>query len=238
MNESVRNNLIGAVLAVVLLAAVGGAGYMYMKMGPRATAGGAKQTVPGTAGSAATLKPDTLNEGNVHIDVNASINTAYVENEGKVIRLYQLSPDTLARALQLGLKTHDDSVSVVADLHKALYALTQGKDAPTVDWDAFAKQNATIPELFDRLAAINVNEDVKADFKNVAALLRIAGSRHDAQAIVYAHRIMHDLDAWVYNPDSPQPHEDMAKYGAARAYKDAPKSQVATIEAYIAKYRK
>jgi hypothetical protein len=237
MNESVRNNLIGAVLALVLLAAAGGGGYMYIKMGSRG-AGGAKQAAAGTADAAAQLKPDMLNDTNVHFDVNGTVNSAYIENNGKVIRLYQLSPDVLDRALQLALKTHDDSVSVVADLHKTLYELTQGKDNPKIDWDAFVKQNATIPELFDRLAAINVNESVKADFRNVASLLRIAVARHDGQAVVYAHRIMHDLDAWVYNPDAPQPHEDTAKYGAAHAYKEAPKSQVATIEAYIAKYRK
>ncbi|KIL40308.1 hypothetical protein SD70_14590 [Gordoniibacillus kamchatkensis] len=250
MNESVRNNLIGAAIAVCLLASVGAGGYVYYKQGPRGSLSGTARTEQQAAAAKdvpALIRPEALDDKRVHFDASGDINEAYVDSDGKVVRLYQLPPATLMRALELGMTKHEQSVEPVANLHERFHSMlsfaktgSSGavKETMTAGWDAFAKQNATLPELFDRMAAVNVNDGVKADFRNIAALLRIARDKHDAQAVIYAYRILHDLDDAVYNADREPLRDDPPPYGAAHAYKPAKKSQTAEIEAYIAKNRK
>lgn len=249
MNESVRNNLIGAIIAVFLLASVGAGGYVYWKIGPRGgTGGSAKTDAPSTAKDfAAAIKPEMLDEQRIRFDPNGRVNEAYVDDNGKVVRLYQLPSATLVRALQLGIVKHEQSVDLVSNLHEQFHSMLSFaktgaggavKENMTAGWDGFAKQNATLPELFDRMAAVNVNESVKADFRNVAALLRIARDKRDSQAVVYAYRILHDLDVGVYNPDREPLQGDPPPYGASHAYKPGKNSQAAEIEAYISKNKK
>jgi hypothetical protein len=61
--------------------------------------------------------------------------------------------------------------------------------------------------------------------------MEIANKKKDPFALVLAHRIMHDLDYWVYN--TPGSANNPEKFGAANAFKDAPKSTVRIVEDFI-----
>jgi hypothetical protein len=61
--------------------------------------------------------------------------------------------------------------------------------------------------------------------------VEIATVKRDFQAIIFAYRIVHDLNSWVFGRERPL--EDDERYGAARAMEDAKASELAEIAHYI-----
>lgn len=65
---------------------------------------------------------------------------------------------------------------------------------------------------FQELAESVTNEAVKQDLLTISKLVGIAVYREDVEALFYIHRILHDLDYWVFNDSD---HADY--YGASLA---------------------
>jgi hypothetical protein len=64
-------------------------------------------------------------------------------------------------------------------------------------------------------------------------LVEIGKKNRDIQAIIQAHRILHDLDGYVFN----RPKKGGGLYGAARSAKGANPSLLNAIATYIEKNR-
>jgi hypothetical protein len=68
-------------------------------------------------------------------------------------------------------------------------------------------------------------DQLMQDFKNVAALVDIVNTKKDAKAVDYTHRIIRDLDKWVY--DNKRSSEEASHFGATHG------ANVGDIEEYI-----
>lgn len=95
-------------------------------------------------------------------------------------------------------------------------------------WEGLQGKRWMDSQLYLRLAEVVDSKKVAEDFKNVAALVDIANTKKDALAVDYIHRILHDLDKWVYENASPG--EEVSHFKATNSEKG---EQVAEIETYI-----
>ncbi|SEO32296.1 hypothetical protein [Paenibacillus sp. OV219] len=90
------------------------------------------------------------------------------------------------------------------------------------------------PELYIRLAEVIDNEKAAQDLRDVAALIQIGNAKRDIQAVIYAHRIIHDLDGYVFN----RPDEGEEEFGAARAANGVKPALLAEIAKYMDRINK
>jgi hypothetical protein len=254
MNEKMKFNLIGAGIAFVILGSLATWGITSFKHGmdaqvtppPMPTISALESTPPPRL--TATLPPtptpvtDTVISGyKFH---GSSINGEKIIYQGTETSIAMLPQDVKVQVLKSAISTDEESVEMISGIHdkwnettgwgniNAFSATGYGSDTASL-WVATLTKLVTSAELYTQMAAVNVSEDVKKDLNNVAALMKIAHEKRDPKALVYAHRIIHDLDYWVYN--TPGSAQNPDKFGAAHAYKNSPKSTVATIEAFISK---
>jgi hypothetical protein len=252
VNEKMKFNLIGAGIAFIIvgsLATWGITSYMHgmdtqVKPSPAPTITESVSPSP-TPSQAPTVAPTPglpKSEMDLMFDVHtASINALTVHyavnNDGQVIPVpfARLPKKVAAHSLELSITKHEDAVYLISNIHDKFNEMVGWDNDKKIfgddqNWKTYLERNVLSPELYDRMAAVVASEDTKKDFANMAALARIAHVKHNVQALIEMHRIIHDLDFWVYNnPGSAKPD----KYGAAHAYKNPPKSTVANVEAFI-----
>jgi hypothetical protein len=173
---------------------------------------------------------------------SGNINGEKVVYHGIETSIAMLPQDVKVQVLKSAISTHEEAVAIISGIHDKWNETTGWGNIERFDssdasytatlWEDTLNKLATAPELYSQMAAVIVGEDVKKDLNNVAKLMEIANKKKDPFALVLAHRIIHDLDYWVYNKP-PSSSKDFDKFGAANAFKNAPKSTVGIVEAFI-----
>jgi hypothetical protein len=249
MNEKTKLNLIGAGIAFIIvgsLATWGITSYMHgmdaiVKPLPTPTVWPSQPPIPSPIASPAIANADAISGYKFNRIGAFNINAQQVVYQGTEMSIAMLPQDVKVQALKSAISTHEESVAIISGIHEKWNETTGWKnieDFSSTDatlaaraWVVTLTKLLTSPEMYGQMAEVNVSEDVKKDLNNVAALMKIAHEKRDPKALVYAHRIMHDLDYWVYN--TPGSAQNPDKFGAAHAYKNPPKSTVANVEAFI-----
>lgn len=67
-------------------------------------------------------------------------------------------------------------------------------------WEMYRNTGILInTTMFQELAEATTNEAIKEDLLMISKLIGIAAYHEDVEALFYIHRILHDLDYWVFN---------------------------------------
>lgn len=247
MNDNVKINLIGAGIAVAIFGALVVWGIAHLRGGATVIAEkpGTVSPVPITA-STITASDTDLTAYKFNFTKAWNINAQTIVYQGKEQYLSNVPKEIRVQALKSAISTHEEAVYLVAFLHDKFNETvgwnnldafeTEGighsEGAATYHWSLVLNRIFSQPETYLQMAAAVENADAKQDFENMAALVAIAADKKNVKALVYAHRILHDMDYWVYgNPGSVK---EPDKYGAAHVYKEAPVSTVEEIERFIA----
>ena len=86
----------------------------------------------------------------------------------------------------------------VAALHERLNQLAGWDRIRNLDWEAFRRDEPAYTRQLDELASQAGDPRLHADLQVAAELLRRAAAGKDDRALLYAHRILHDLDCRVF----------------------------------------
>jgi hypothetical protein len=250
MNEKTKLNLIGAGIALAIVGSIaiwGITSYMHgmdtaVNPTPTPTVSATESTPPRLT---ATLPPSPTPVTETVISGykfnSGNINGEKVVYQGTETSIALLPQDVKVQALKSALSSHEEAVAIISSIHDKWNETTGWGNIDRFDssdasytatlWEDTLHKLATAPELYTQMASVIVSKDVKKDLNNVAKLMEIANKKKDPFALTLAHRIIHDLDYWVYN--TPGSAKDPDKFGAANAYKNAPKSTVAIVEAFV-----
>jgi predicted negative regulator of RcsB-dependent stress response len=92
---------------------------------------------------------------------------------------------------------------VVADTHETLNQEIAFGRLEGLDYDEFEETvvEPVIALLEDVLADVD-DAALTRDLETVIELLRIGTARQDPEALQFAHRVLHDLDYFAFNPES------------------------------------
>lgn len=72
-------------------------------------------------------------------------------------------------------------------------------------WDEFLKRPELNPESYRELTkSLDGIQGAGIDLRRLADLATIAHEKHDVKALIYMHRILHDLDYWAFMQDGIQ----------------------------------
>ncbi|MFC0560982.1 hypothetical protein [Halalkalibacter alkalisediminis] len=92
---------------------------------------------------------------------------------------------------------------IISDTHHLLNNITgygnheKYRDASSADWEKIKKELQSEANQVER-ALDFAEETVKEDLKNFVHITRYAADSHDHTALLYSHRIIHDVDT-IYN---------------------------------------
>ncbi|RAP77325.1 hypothetical protein [Paenibacillus montanisoli] len=76
-------------------------------------------------------------------------------------------------------------------------------------WTALMKEPAFNSASYTKIGTtLGSIEGLQMDMSNLAELAKIANHTHDPQALVYMHRILHDLDYWAFPDKNDQSKSD------------------------------
>ncbi|RUS48575.1 hypothetical protein [Cohnella sp. AR92] len=173
----------------------------------------------------------------------SSINAQRVMYDGKETNISLLPQADRDKALTSAISTKKEAVIALGKAHLKLNEVVnsyqQGYSFNKYNVEGTWKglDSATLaymPDVYLHAADVVGDEKAAQDLRDVATLLTIARQKHDVQGFIYAHRIVHDLDSYVFG--RPDPEEGYPKYGAARAMTYAKASLLDEIAAYIEKY--
>lgn len=232
---SIKKNIIGVSIAFVIVgcATTYALGAFIDVMTP-AQAAETKDTFT------STYKDGTTFEYSVNKPL---LSTQYVQliykSEGEPPAYFEAYVDK-SQALYNSITTQNDINSLLNYIHLRFNSVGIGNGLERLKktgvdghnaWDNLKSVRWMDVNFYLRLAEVVDNPKVSKDFKNVVALVNIANTKQDAQAVDYIHRIIHDLDKWVY--DNMYPGEEVSHFGATHAEDGA---QVKEIEAYIIEY--
>ncbi|WP_040948253.1 hypothetical protein [Gorillibacterium massiliense] len=207
---------------------------------------GAKSLQKGPGGSStADLRDTDRSTYKFNFAKAGNIDAQKLVYQGKNDYLSSMSEDIRDEALKSAISSKAEVADLLERLHRKFdemvgygnvdhfkpNAAGQTPETAKEAWDNILNRLTTQPDIYNQMAIATDDPDAKKDFANLASLTVIATDKRDAQALIYMHRIVHDLDYWVYN--SPGSAKNPDKFGAAHAFKKAPTSQIKTIEAYI-----
>lgn len=178
-----------------------------------------------------------------------SLNGQRVQYNGETTLIKNLPDVDLTKAIDSAVSDKREALITIGALHDTLSETigmykngafqTEGYghsvEVVNQTWDGLVKEFEIQPEIYLRVAHVIGNDKVSQDIHDVLTLLTIALEKRDIKGMIYAHRIVHDIDDWVY--ESPDAEEGDERYGASRAMPDADASKLAEIAAYIKKYK-
>lgn len=90
------------------------------------------------------------------------------------------------------------AAKMVAQLHARLNDLAGWGRIRSVDWERLAREEPGLTEPLDQLVGATPDPKLKADFQVARELIRRAVAERDSRALLYAHRVLHDLDCRVF----------------------------------------
>lgn len=98
------------------------------------------------------------------------------------------------------IKTEDDVKQQLIYFHARFNEITGWDNLDKIDevaWSRYKELNFLQDELYLRMSSVVSNDKVKLDLTNAAKLVKYARDNFNTDAIIYAHRIIHDLDFYV-----------------------------------------
>lgn len=87
---------------------------------------------------------------------------------------------------------------MVASMHARLNDLAGWGKIRSLDWERFAQEEPDFTRQLDALVSATKDPKLNADFQIARELIRRAAAQRDGKALLYAHRILHDLDCRVF----------------------------------------
>ncbi|RAP74350.1 hypothetical protein [Paenibacillus montanisoli] len=141
-------------------------------------------------------------------------------DRAKAINSALSTPEEVAKALRY---VHSKFDETLASYNHGAFAKSAPNYQAVLDY-TFDERLTNQPEVYLRMADIIDNEKAAEYLRNVAALVEIGFKNRDVQAYLYAHRIIHNVDAFIIG----RPQEGEEQYSAAK---------IAEAAVYIEKHR-
>ncbi|MBP3965038.1 hypothetical protein [Paenibacillus lignilyticus] len=220
---------IGITTAAVIMGGVTYAGFSYLGGILKPTVAAAEQTATAPAATPIVL-PNKYTLNNFEFDFRRynSINGQMVLYNGEMTSVALLPQADRTKAINSALSTPAEVAKALGYIHakfnETLASYNQGS-YDTLSYIQETDGTLTIapnylfderlthqPEVYLRMADVIGNEKAAKYLCNAAALVEIAVKNEDIQAILYAHRIIHNVDSFIIN----RPSEGEEPYSAAK----------------------
>jgi aspartate oxidase len=92
----------------------------------------------------------------------------------------------------------EDISTKVSELHKEMNGLVGWLRYRNVRWEDQRKLNGLLSQV-DFIKANTKSSELQQDMENMRACIEVAIANEDSEGLIYAHRIIHDLDHFMNN---------------------------------------